>query len=89
MTVAGTRHAVEEPFIVIATQSLLDTEGTYSLPEAQIDRFFFKIALANPDRGHLREISRRTTGRESHRVEKVLAAGEIVELHARACGACR
>jgi len=80
VTVAGARHAVDEPFIVIATQSLLDAEGTYSLPEAQIDRFFFKISLPNPGREHLKEISRRTTGLESHRAAKVLGAEDILRM---------
>ena len=84
VTVAGIRHIVEEPFIVIATQSLMDTEGTYSLPEAQLDRFFFKIILPSPDRESLKEISRRTTGLEVRRVAKVLDAPQVVELRRQA-----
>jgi len=80
VTVAGTRHMVDEPFIVVATQSLLDTEGTYNLPEAQVDRFFFKILLPNPDREYLKEISRRTTGLKSYTASKVLGAEQITRM---------
>lgn len=77
VTVGGKKHQLAEPFIVIATQSLLETEGTYNLPEAQVDRFFFKITLSQPDRENLREISKRTTGLETTSVSRMLSAEDI------------
>jgi len=53
---------LEEPFFVLATQNPLESEGTYPLPEAQMDRFFFKLHVAYPDRGELHTILDRTTG---------------------------
>ena len=56
------RYALEEPFFVLATQNPLEMEGTYPLPEAQLDRFFFKLLVPFPDREELHAILERTTG---------------------------
>lgn len=56
VTVDGTSHAVPRPFLVMATQNPLESEGTYSLPEAQLDRFMFKLQLDYPDAEHEAEI---------------------------------
>ena len=62
VTVAGVTHPLPSPFFVLATQNPLEMEGTYPLPEAQLDRFFFKINVAFPNEADLVEIARRTTG---------------------------
>jgi MoxR-like ATPase len=61
VTVANDMHALEEPFFVLATQNPLEMEGTYPLPEAQLDRFFFKLLVRYPSADDLTEILRRTT----------------------------
>jgi MoxR-like ATPase len=62
VTVAGTTHALPEPFVVLATQNPLESEGTYPLPEAQMDRFLFKLIVRFPTQLELIEIMKRTTG---------------------------
>jgi len=62
VTVAGERHALEAPFFVLATQNPIEMEGTYPLPEAQLDRFFFKVLVAPPDEETLVRIVEATTG---------------------------
>jgi MoxR-like ATPase len=62
VTTGGERHALPEPFFVLATQNPMEMEGTYPLPEAQLDRFMFKLRVPFPDLASLVEISRRTTG---------------------------
>jgi MoxR-like ATPase len=72
VTVFGASYILESPFMVLATQNPIELEGTYPLPEAQLDRFFFKLLVAPPSPGELREILKRTTGTESAAVAKVL-----------------
>jgi MoxR-like ATPase len=72
VTVFGESHALESPFIVLATQNPIELEGTYPLPEAQLDRFFFKLLVMPPSPAELRDILKRTTGTESEDVTKVL-----------------
>jgi MoxR-like ATPase len=62
VTVFGLSHVIDDPFCVIATQNPIEMEGTYPLPEAQLDRFFFKLAVHVPDIDDLAEIMARTTG---------------------------
>jgi MoxR-like ATPase len=62
VSVGKRTHVLDEPFIVLATQNPLEMEGTYPLPEAQLDRFFFKLHVPFPGREELREILDRTTG---------------------------
>jgi MoxR-like ATPase len=62
VTVAGKTHPLPEPFFVLATQNPLEMEGTYPLPEAQLDRFLYKIDVPYPSEDDLVEIARRTTG---------------------------
>lgn len=66
VTVFGTTHPLEEPFSVFATQNPIEMEGTYPLPEAQLDRFFFKLTVKSPDIADLAEILDRTTGPDQH-----------------------
>ena len=61
VTVANVMHRLAAPFFVLATQNPLEMEGTYPLPEAQLDRFFFKLLVLYPDAGEMTEILRRTT----------------------------
>ncbi|MBS0195821.1 MAG: AAA family ATPase [Planctomycetes bacterium] len=61
VTVGGVSHALPEPFMVLATQNPIEQEGTYPLPEAQLDRFFFKVLSLPPNRAELSEILNRTT----------------------------
>ena len=72
VTVFGESHALESPFMVLATQNPIELEGTYPLPEAQLDRFFFKLLVAPPSPDQLREILKRTTGTEIGACAKVL-----------------
>src|SRR5580658_4050946 len=62
VTVGKRTHVLDEPFVVLATQNPLEMEGTYPLPEAQLDRFFFKLHVPFPDREELHDILDRTTG---------------------------
>ena len=62
VTVFGVTHPIEEPFAVFATQNPIEMEGTYPLPEAQLDRFFFKLTVETPSIADLAEILARTTG---------------------------
>src|ERR671928_688602 len=61
VTVARTSHVLQEPFLVLATQNPIEMEGTYPLPEAQLDRFFYKLNVAFPGEDELIEIATRTT----------------------------
>jgi MoxR-like ATPase len=72
VTVFGESHVLESPFMVLATQNPIELEGTYPLPEAQLDRFFFKLLVTSPTPAELREILKRTTGTESEDATKVL-----------------
>ncbi|KPJ55696.1 MAG: AAA family ATPase [Planctomycetes bacterium DG_58] len=86
VTVGGVRYELEEPFIVVATENHLETEGTYSLPEAQIDRFFFNSRLRSPGLEELREIGRRTTTTFSYTVKEQLNREEVEEMKREARG---
>ena len=80
VTVGRTGHALQEPFMVLATQNPIEMEGTYPLPEAQLDRFLLKLNAAYPDAGELSEIVDRTTGAPMPAIAPVLSAGELLEL---------
>ncbi len=77
VTVAKTMHRLAEPFFVMATQNPLEMEGTYPLPEAQLDRFFFKIIVPFPSTNDLIEIANRTTGGRRPQPRKV-ASGQMI-----------
>ena len=79
VTVGRTAHPLEEPFIVLATQNPIEMEGTYPLPEAQLDRFMLKLNAAYPDAAELSQIVDRTTGAPLPAVEAVLNAAELME----------
>jgi MoxR-like ATPase len=82
VTVAKTTYQLEEPFLVLATQNPLEMEGTYPLPEAQLDRFFVKLKVQFPSRAALHTILDRTTGSHDVRAEKVLSSERLLELRA-------
>src|ERR1043166_2532270 len=75
------RH-LAEPFFVMATQNPIDQEGTYPLPEAQLDRFFFKLLVGYPSASELGEVLTRTTEGQSARVERVVTRETLLELMA-------
>ena len=77
VTVAGQHRALSLPFFVMATQNPLEMEGTYPLPEAQLDRFFFKLKVEYPNLEELDLVMERTTKREVPSVEKVSDGAEI------------
>ena len=80
VTVARKRFPLDPPFFVLATQNPLEMEGTYPLPEAQLDRFIFKVMVPFPSEEDLIAIMDRTTGSESVTASKVCTAAEIVEM---------
>jgi MoxR-like ATPase len=77
VTVGGTTRRIEEPFFVIATQNPIEMEGTYPLPEAQLDRFLFKVRVGYATRDELNEVLKRTTGAFEAGVAKVMDAPEV------------
>jgi MoxR-like ATPase len=80
VTSAGVRHELPDPFFVLATQNPIEQEGTYPLPEAQLDRFMFLIQVGYPTLEEEREVLRRTTGGESQSPRAVVGAAELKEL---------
>jgi MoxR-like ATPase len=81
VTVGGAQHPLPQPFLVLATQNPLEMEGTYPLPEAQLDRFVFKVKVRYPSGDELHTILDRTTSAAVPRVEKVLHdAAEVIGL---------
>ena len=77
VTVAGQRHDVPAPFHVLATQNPLEQEGTYPLPEAQLDRFLLQIDVGYPDQGAERRMLFATTGTDERRVEQILTGPDL------------
>ena len=80
VTAAGERHALPQPFFVLATQNPIEQEGTYPLPEAQLDRFMLHVNIGYPNEHEELDIVRRTTGDTSQAVSKALSGDEIREL---------
>jgi MoxR-like ATPase len=80
VTIAGETMLLGEPFFVLATQNPIEQEGTYPLPEAQMDRFMFELWIDYPQADEEEEIARTTTGGEREEVNMVLNAARIVEL---------
>ena len=78
VTVAGTRHDVPRPFHVLATQNPLEQEGTYPLPEAQLDRFLLQIDVSYPDAAAERRMLFATTGVEDREFKTILSADELM-----------
>jgi len=80
VTVAGHMYTLVEPFFVLATQNPIEMEGTYPLPEAQLDRFLFKLIVPSPTLSELSAIVERTTGATTPQVEKVLDGAAILAM---------
>jgi len=80
VTAGGTTHILVQPFFVLATQNPLEQEGTYPLPEAQLDRFMFKVDVPFLNRAELNEVVRRTTLTLGTEVPKVIDGARILEL---------
>ncbi len=80
VTTGGERHLLPEPFLVLATQNPMEMEGTYPLPEAQLDRFMFKIKVPFPDLESLVEISRRTTGFKEPVLQSVMSGDDLIRM---------
>ena len=78
VTVGRTTHTLEEPYFVLATQNPLEMEGTYPLPEAQLDRFFFKLEVPFPSREELHTILERTTTEGEPHVQRVLSREDML-----------
>ncbi|HUT34852.1 MAG TPA: MoxR family ATPase, partial [Planctomycetota bacterium] len=78
-TVGRTTHSLPAPFLVLATQNPIEMEGTYPLPEAQLDRFFFKLLVRYSNREELNQILERTTEAATPRVEKVLGGERVLD----------
>ena len=80
VTSAGKRHELPDPFFVLATQNPIEQEGTYPLPEAQLDRFMFMVHVGYPTLDEEREILRRTTGGDLAQTNKVVDAHDLMEV---------
>ena len=80
VTVGKTTHKLDSPFFVLATQNPLEMEGTYPLPEAQLDRFFMKLKVDYPTVESLHTIMNRTTKTEQPTVTRVLNKGEVLDM---------
>ncbi len=80
VSAGGTRYTLEEPFFVLATQNPIEQEGTYPLPEAQLDRFMFMIFVDYPSEDEEFEIVRKTTARLDLSLDKMLSGADIVRL---------
>jgi len=78
VTAGGERLRLPEPFFVLATQNPMEMEGTYPLPEAQLDRFMFKVRVPFPDLESLVEISRRTTGFAEPKLETMMSGADLI-----------
>jgi MoxR-like ATPase len=83
VTIGGTTHVLEEPFLVLATQNPIEQEGTYQLPEAQVDRFMLKLRVGYPSRDEEKEIMRRMAGGHPIAVEYSATPQQILEARGR------
>jgi MoxR-like ATPase len=82
VTVSGTLYRLPEPFLVLATQNPIEQEGTYPLPEAQLDRFFFKLLVPYSNREELGAILDRTTAGKDPHASPIVAGGQILDARA-------
>jgi MoxR-like ATPase len=82
VTISTKTYELDKPFLVLATQNPLESEGTYPLPEAQLDRFFFKLHVGFPGRDELHQILNRTTGSETTETKPVISREDILKMQA-------
>ncbi len=80
VTVANETHPLAPPFFVLATQNPIENDGTYPLPEAQLDRFFFKLEVPLPSHDDFNEILNRTGGNEQPEINPVVSGQELIEM---------
>jgi MoxR-like ATPase len=80
VTISSETHKLEEPFLVLATQNPIESEGTYRLPEAQVDRFMFKLIIDYPTKENEKEIIRRMTQGHKIKVDKVMTPAMIKKI---------
>ena len=80
VTAAGQTYDLGAPFFVLATQNPIEQEGTYPLPEAQLDRFMFELPIGYPSKDEENEIAMRTTSEQDPRIRPVVSAAELIEL---------
>jgi MoxR-like ATPase len=80
VTIAGVRHPLEEPFFVLATENPIEMEGTYPLPEAQLDRFLLKVLVQSPGDEDFAQILRQTTGAPAAPPPRILAQDDVLAL---------
>ena len=80
VTVAGRTHSLDLPFFVLATQNPIEQDGTYPLPEAQLDRFFFKLFVQVPSHDEFSEILNRTGGKKVPEISAVASAEDILKM---------
>jgi MoxR-like ATPase len=78
VTIGGTTYPLEEPFLVLATQNPIESEGTYPLPEAQLDRFMLKVRVGYPTRDEEKEVLLRMSGGQEISVERLLDPKDIL-----------
>ena len=78
VTVGNESHRLQEPFLVLATQNPIEQEGTYPLPEAQLDRFLFKVLVPFPDKEELRGIVQRTEGADKPEIHSIMTGEELL-----------
>lgn len=81
VTAAGVRHALEEPFFVLATQNPIEMEGTYPLPEAQLDRFMFNVVMDYLPEADEVQVVARTTGGRSAPIEPLFTGDDVLRFH--------
>ena len=80
VTAAGETYPLSPPFFVLATQNPIEQEGTYPLPEAQLDRFMLELPIGYPSKDEEEEVAMRTTGEEDPKIEPVVGAEELIDL---------
>ncbi len=80
VTAGGEVRKLAEPFFVLATQNPIDQEGTYPLPEAQLDRFFFKLVVSYPSASELTEVLNRTTENVRSQISKIIDGNRLIQL---------
>jgi MoxR-like ATPase len=86
VTIGGTTYPLEEPFMVLATQNPIESEGTYPLPEAQLDRFMLKVRVGYPSRDEEKEVLLRMSGGKEIAVERLLDPAAILSARAAIAG---
>ncbi len=80
VTIQGDTYPLDRPFLVMATQNPIETEGTYKLPEAQVDRFMFKLLIDYPHKGHEKEIIQRMTRGIEYATKKMMSPGQMLKI---------